>query len=395
MRESEASTIVKLFNAGIAAICICLLGGCASMQRPNYEAAAITASASDAMGGIRFRPDMPPAIANRQDASRDILALSGGGPDGAYGVGLLRGWQERGDMPRFDVVTRVSTGALMSPFAFLGGDALARLESLYTGADVGRILAQGSPVRLLRGPSIYRQRNLRRLLAENVTSQMLADIAIQHRNGRRLYIATGNLDAQVMQIWDMGEIAARATPESETLFREIMLAAASVPLAFDPVMLPSSTGNSAVIEAHADATLFSLFYFDGSMFDEVQCRSVAASCNLYVVAHNKTLPEPKTVKLSASGVGGRALETIIKADLLSKLIQAQTDAHRAGATFNLAFLDVPYSGVSAIDFDVTYMRNIFAFGRTRGLAGGQWLTEAPQDSTRRHNVGNETGVAPI
>jgi predicted acylesterase/phospholipase RssA len=386
MRRTDVSKIAKLFEASILASGICLLAGCASLQRPNYEAAAIAASASDARGGIRFLPDMPPPIPNRQDVSRDVLALSGGGPDGAYGVGLLRGWQERGDMPSFDAVTGVSTGALMAPFAFLGGDALVRLESLYTGTDVGRILAKGSPLRLLRGPSIYRQRNLRRLLAENVTSQMLADIAVQHRNGRRLYIATGNLDAQVMQIWDMGEIAARATSESEALFRDVLLASASVPLAFDPVMLPSPTGNTAIIEAHADATLFSLFYFDGSLFDDAQCRSVATACNLYVVAHNKTLPEPRTVRMSAAGVGVRALETIIKADLLSKLIQAQSAAHRVGAKFNLAFLDVPYPGVSAIDFAITYMRNILALGRTRGLAGGRWLTEAPQDSASRPDV---------
>jgi hypothetical protein len=358
--------------------CAALLSGCTSMQRPNYNVAAIRDSAANDMGGIRFRPDVPPAMAGRPDlSSRNILALSGGGPDGAYGVGLLRGWQERGDMPAFDVVTGVSTGALMAPFVFLGGDALARLETLYTGDDVGKILEQGSPFRLLRGPSIYRQRNLRRLLAQNVTRQMLADIAVQHRQGYRLYIATANLDAQVMQIWNMGEIAARATPESETLFRNILLAAASVPLAFDPVMLPSSTDDTSVVEAHADATLFSLFYFNGRMLDEASCHARANACNVYIIAHNKTLSEPRTVRMSAASIGVRALETIIKADLWSKLVQARADAQRTGALFNFAFLDVPYAGVSAIDFDVTYMRNIFAFGRTRGLAGGQWLTELP------------------
>jgi predicted acylesterase/phospholipase RssA len=312
----------------------------------------------------------------------DVLALSGGGPDGAYGVGLLRGWQDHGSLPEFDIVTGVSTGALMAPFAFLGGDYLGKLEALYTGDDVGRILAQGSALRLLSGPSIYRQRNLRGMIERNITPQMLSEIAAQHRRGRRLFIMTANLDAQIPQLWDMGAIAAQGTPQSAELFRAILLAATSIPLAFDPVLLSSSSGTVPVHEAHADASLFSLIYVEPWLFK--RCEGAQTVCNLYVVVHNKTLPDPKTVRMKAADVGARAVETLIKGNLGPKLEWARRDAERLGVRFHLAYLDVPFEGVSAINFDLTYMRRIHALGRERGLAGGKWLGKlnGPSNQTK-------------
>ena len=68
-----------------------------------------------------------------------LLALSGGGDDGAFGAGLLRGWSERGDRPTFKLVTGISTGALSAPFSFLGpayDDALAEVYTQSTQTDI-------------------------------------------------------------------------------------------------------------------------------------------------------------------------------------------------------------------------------------------------------------------
>jgi hypothetical protein len=146
-------------------------------------------------------------------------------------------------------------------------------------------------------------------------------------------------------------------------------------LAFDPVMLTSNSNNVSVQEAHADASLFSLIYVEPQLFD--RCGAALPTCNLYVVVHNKTVPEPKTVKMNAAGVGARSVETLIKSNLGSKLRLVQTDAARLNVNFRLAYLDVPMAGVSAIDFDITYMRKIFSLGRERGLAGGAWLDAVP------------------
>ena len=50
----------------------------------------------------------------------NVLALSGGGADGAFGAGLLVGWSAHGGRPEFQVVTGVSAGAIIAPLAYLG-----------------------------------------------------------------------------------------------------------------------------------------------------------------------------------------------------------------------------------------------------------------------------------
>ena len=62
----------------------------------------------------------------------NFLALSGGGGDGAFGAGLLCGWTTAGTRPRFKLVTGISTGALIAPFAFLGPEYDARLKEAFT-----------------------------------------------------------------------------------------------------------------------------------------------------------------------------------------------------------------------------------------------------------------------
>jgi hypothetical protein len=265
----------------------------------------------------------------------------------------------------------------MAPFAFLGGERLGELERLYTGDDVTRILSEGSPLRLVSGPSIYRSRRLRSMIASAISPAVLADIAAQHRSGRRLYVATANIDAQVRHIWDMGAIAAQGTAASAALFHDILLAAASIPIAFDPVPVTVGAADGMVTELHADATLFGLIYADARLFDAARCRAPGGRCTLYVIAHNKTRPEPRTVKLNVAEVGARVLDTLIKADLATKLRVAREEAADAGAAFRFAFLDVPLEGVSAIDFDPAYMRKIFAIGRERGMAGIAWLNDVP------------------
>jgi len=63
-----------------------------------------------------------------------LLALSGGGDNGAFGAGLLVGWSENGTRPVFKIVTGISTGALIAPFAFLGSEFDPVVSRMY--ADI-------------------------------------------------------------------------------------------------------------------------------------------------------------------------------------------------------------------------------------------------------------------
>jgi predicted acylesterase/phospholipase RssA len=70
-------------------------------------------------------------VAQSSQKQVEMLSISGGGAGGAFAVGVLKAWSHRGDRPVFDVVTGVSTGALIAPFAFLGSDYDDELAALY------------------------------------------------------------------------------------------------------------------------------------------------------------------------------------------------------------------------------------------------------------------------
>ena len=94
------------------------------------------------------------------------LALSTGGGDGAFGAGLLNGWSESGKRPEFSVVTGVSTGALMAPYAFVGSSQDAGLKRAYTEYNAGDIFED------VKTPeSLVDTWPLRRLIAKEVTAR--------------------------------------------------------------------------------------------------------------------------------------------------------------------------------------------------------------------------------
>lgn len=128
--------------------CILLLSACAQPLRQHaapvaddYARAHINGMHDERFWGDQPAPYLDNAVArltkslqnNPQLYERmDILALSGGAEDGAYGAGFLKGWSERGDRPEFQMVTGISTGALIAPFAFLGPAYDDAIERLFT-----------------------------------------------------------------------------------------------------------------------------------------------------------------------------------------------------------------------------------------------------------------------
>jgi Patatin-like phospholipase len=79
--------------------------------RPSPIYAAETAVPGDNL--VRY-------LERKRGHALNILSLSGGGQNGAFGAGFLVGWRESGRRPQFDIVGGVSTGALLATHALLG-----------------------------------------------------------------------------------------------------------------------------------------------------------------------------------------------------------------------------------------------------------------------------------
>ncbi|MEO0730227.1 MAG: patatin-like phospholipase family protein [Pseudomonadota bacterium] len=193
-----------------------------------------------------------PELLRKKHHVINMLAISGGGADGAYGAGLLNGWSAGGGRPSFEIVAGVSTGALSAPFAFLGAAYDDQLRELYTKYSTKDLIKPRVLAGLLGGTAVSDTKPLQSLIARYINKRVLKEIAREHRTGRRLLVGTTNLDSERPVVWDMGAIAARGTPEAARLFRRVLLASAALPGLFPPVFVKVQSDGRTFEEMHVD-----------------------------------------------------------------------------------------------------------------------------------------------
>src|SRR6267154_930534 len=256
-------------------------------SRPDFtaddQAAAIIPGVPDA----RFWADSEKDFLKALPATPGPwLALSTGGGDGAFGAGLLNGWSESGKRPEFSVVTGVSTGSLMAPFAFIGSSRDDGLKRAYTEYNAGDIFED-----VKTAESLVDTWPLKRLIAKEVTPELLAQVAEAHKKGRRLFVVTTNLDAQRGVVWNMGAIAAKGDEASLKLFRDILAASTAIPGLFPPVLIDVEANGKKTQEMHADGGLSAqVFVAPESMINSFSTTKIPAA-QLYLVANNRLTRE--------------------------------------------------------------------------------------------------------
>jgi predicted acylesterase/phospholipase RssA len=310
-----------------------------------------------------------------------LLALSGGGSDGAFGAGLLAGWTRRGDRPEFELVSGVSAGAIIAPFAFLGPAYDDRLREVWTQYRTDQIATAQILPGLLGGPALADTAPLAALIARYVDRAMLDEIARQYARGRILLVGTTNLDAQRPVVWNMGAIAVSSHPHALELFRAVILASASIPGAFPPVSIPVEVDGKVYEEMHVDGgTTREVFLtpvqLDFKAFDPLYVAPPIRK--IYIVKNGKVAPEYKPVARQAIPIAGRAIHTLIRAQHLGDVYRVYRKARDAGADFNLMFVPDTFKAEAKEAFDPRYQKALFEEGFRLGLAGGPWA-KAPPD----------------
>jgi hypothetical protein len=298
------------------------------------------------------------------------LALSTGGGDGAFGAGLLNGWTESGKRPEFSVVTGVSTGALMAPYAFIGSAQDAGLKRAYTEYNAGDIFED------VKTPeSLVDTWPLRRLIAKEVTPELLAQVAEAHKRGRRLLVVTTNLDAQRGTVWNMGAIAAKGDEAALKLFRDILAASTAIPGLFPPVMIDVEANGKKTQEMHADGGLSGqVFVAPESVLNTSSTTRLPAS-ELYLIANNRLTSEFQTTERSLIFVLGHSIAVGVQSMLRMNLDRAYAMAKRSSLPFYLSYpaLAADQQGKGA--FDPEFMRNLFELGVARGKSAQPFVQE--------------------
>lgn len=370
----------------VAAALSLLVAGCSSLPRTPHSAAdASSARVLDLTDLRRYADEPASTFRSGQNqvvlrGPRTYLALSGGGADGAYGAGVLNGWTEAGTRPSFSMVSGVSTGALIAPFAFLGSDYDATLRDVYTSGVAASLLDAPNPFNAIFGSGLFGNTRLRELVAKYIDETFVAAVAAEHAKGRMLFVVTTNLDSQRTAMWDMGRIASLRTPEALNLFRDVVAASASLPVVFPPMLVTAEANGKRFEEMHVDGgvtapvlTLPEAFLLRDATFAR------AEKLQLYVLINNKIEREFQVIPNSTIEIAARASSTVTKIQTRSILYNTYAFARRNKFGFNLTYIesDRPPSPMSG--FDTAYMRALFQYGYERARGNRLWSKSPPSD----------------
>lgn len=310
----------------------------------------------------------------------EILALSGGGGDGAFGAGLLKGWTARGDRPKFEIVTGVSAGAIIAPFAFLGPEYDDALEEIWTHYRTSQIVTAQILPGLLGGPALADTGPMEELISRYVDKSLLRKVAREYRAGRILLIGTTNLDAQRPVVWNMGEIARSRHPGALELFRKVILASAAVPGAFPPVEIPVQVGGQNYTELHVDGgTTREIFVSPVQApfraFDKLY--PAPPIRQLFLVTNMKVTPEQEVVTAQTIPIAARAISTLIKSQSQSEVYRIYRLAKDDAVDFNYIAVPPDFNSKANEFFDPEYQRALFDEGYRLGKSGSGWMKKPP------------------
>ncbi len=375
---------------------ISLVGQAESNPAGSKPASALSAIASEEFGEqlralMQKKADTVPLgvperalsdLPRTEEGRINVLALSAGGPYGAFGAGFLNGWsrQTAPDLERpeaFDIVTGVSTGALLATHAFLGRAGDAVLKEQYTTISTADVLRERSLFSALFSNSLFDTAPLRQTLRALITPALLDEVADATQSdstdndvGRLLLVLAVDLDSGLPKIFDLGDIARdKNDPERIDRYIDALMASAAIPVAFPPVFIDGAM--------HADGGTRLVLFFDRYM--EEQRALVAGSSipapRLDIIINSEIQLQPTCTENSLLGIGKRSFSVVLDQLALDSLYRAVVDAERDG--FDVRYVTAEESGCKrpadiADMFQRDFLQCLFTHGERVGSSQTPW-----------------------
>jgi hypothetical protein len=399
--DSIRNNDARLFVPPVLLVAACVIAGCASLDRlpavpeaqtkqalflglPNARFFIDEATPSALIAEFKAASDREIAYSRRTGSGgrlppADFLAISGGADNGAFGAGLLVGWSERGTRPTFKAVTGVSTGALIAPFAFLGKAYDPALAKLYTGLNADDVFAKRPFLAALSADAMADTAPLYRMISSYVGDELMADIAGEYDKGRLLMVGTTNLDAGRPVVWNIGAIAKSGHPLAKESIRKILLASASIPGMFPPVMFDIELDGQTFQEMHGDGgtTRQTFLYPPTVSLQSFPAALRSRSRRVFIIRNGKALEDWKETERKTLAIAGRAVSTLITSNGIGDTYRIYTTSKRDGVDFNLAMIEPDFQEPYKGPFDQEYMTKLFEYGRSKAKEGNPWRKVPP------------------
>jgi Patatin-like phospholipase len=385
MNGSHVS-VMGYFSAVLALGCFI---SCSVVHRPPATVASIITDGDAARSVQRDTIDtMLDGLARRAvargDRTLDLLMLSGGGQHGAYGIGFLRGWRSRTDtpMPRFDLVTGISTGALQAPFALLGTEeALNAAAALY-----GKAVDDFAPTFdwlfwLRRTGGLIETSRFQHMIETVFDERLCRQLRPQFEAGRQLAIATTDFDLGIGRIWDIGQ-ETDCSPTSLARVHKLLLATTAIPGIFPPVVIDE--------HVHADggivANLLPVLDLDGYRRLAARLRALGVTdrvtVRLWIVINLWTHPTPTVIDPSDRSAMSQRGTLLLFWTQQSQLLARLADLARAvsadvpGLNVEMRYTAIPSElatepGANML-FDEAWMLRLEKLGYERARSTSPW-----------------------
>jgi predicted acylesterase/phospholipase RssA len=389
------------FLITVGAVVALLAQGCSGPVRKDAVPESLTSQAQvPGLPGVRYRLTEIEAMAQEgvdsvererrylastghkgQLPPATYLAVSGGGDAGAFGSGLLNGWSATGTRPTFKLVTGISTGALIAPFAFLGPKYDARLKDFYTTLGPKDIVEPRSLIAVLTNDALADNRPLWNRVAKEVDRALLDEIAAEYEKGRLLLVATSDLDSRQAVIWNMTKIASSRDPRALDLFRTVMVTSAAIPGAFPPTMIDVEADGKAYQEMHVDGgAMAQVFLYPPSLRSAkgtVKASPVVRERRAYIIRNSRLDPEWAQIDRRTMSISGRAITSLINTQGIGDLYRIYATTQRDKVDFNLAYIGKEFDAPHPHEFDTEYMRKLYDYAYAKAVKGYPWQKFPP------------------
>jgi Patatin-like phospholipase len=317
------------------------------------------------------------ALQRMRESSKDgvvrALVLSGGGAGGAFGAGALVGLSRSHERPQYDVVTGVSAGALIAPFAFLGPQWDSQLTEAFTSGRGEQMSLHG----LLELPfgGARRSASLTALVDHYITPDLIKAVAKETAGGRLLWVATTDLDKEETVIWDMGAIASRGGEGARKLFRDVLVASASVPGVFEPVLIHVEQGGRLYDEMHVDGNAStSLFVAPVAAYFALLDQRSLEGARVYLLINGQIIEAPETTPFKLGAIVARTFSVALKHMSRTQVVSVDQFAEKYRMSVQSTYLPFDYPKYSSADFRASTMRPLFDYGARCAESGRLWTT---------------------